>query len=241
MQTVVKYCKPEHHFSRTKTFKLGTLQYYREHENGFIADALEGITTTYTLEKIGTKTFMDVRSAEALSSGLLKFSGTGGGIIIGPDATLRINSRTQVPNQYIWCSSNQESGNKETADTLGYDSWYNIVDVEGFMQSVCYAMISKVKFKIPMIYSYKIDIVHGTVQYTSQKNLKKFNGYSNILRDSIFNKPETSLSYPEVDYTKNVEYRMLWMMTEPTTGLVHSVAREAIEFEFASEMKSFCK
>ena len=47
MKTVVKYCKAEHHYSKAKKFRLGTLQEYREHENKPIADHLEGVTQTY--------------------------------------------------------------------------------------------------------------------------------------------------------------------------------------------------
>ena len=240
MKTVVKYCKAEHHFSKTNIFRLGTLQEYREHENELIADPLEGVTPTYKLFNPKDTINLDARTAENLFGGAIKFSGSGNVFQISAGGTVNVNFQSLIPNQYIWCTADQEFGNMKTARSLGYDSWYNITNVTMFMRALSYAMAPHLSFKIPMIYTTQITMISGSVKYKSEKHIDSDTGNVNPLMDAVFTKPRNSRIYPNVDYMKNIEYRMLWLMDNKDTNLINEVRKEPIEFEFTAEMKSFC-
>ena len=240
MKTVVKYCKAEHHFSKTNTFRLGTLQEYREHENKLIADPLEGVTPTDKIFNPKDTINLDARTAETLFGGAIKFSRSGNVFQIGAGGTVNVNFQYLIPNQYIWCTADQEFGNRETARSLGYDSWYKITNVNMFMRALCYAMAPHLNFKIPMIYTTQITMISGPVNYKSEKHIDSDTGNVDPLMDAVFTKPSNSRINPNVDYMKNIEYRMLWLMDNKYTNLINEVRKEPIEFEFTAEMKSFC-
>jgi hypothetical protein len=241
MKTVVKYCKAEHHYSKAKKFRLGTLQEYREHENKFIADPLEGLTPKYTIRNSDSTINLDGTAAKTLFAGAIQFRGSGTAVEIAPGATVKVNTHSLIPNQYIWCTADQECGKEETAHSLGYDSWYKIIDVDSFMLHLYFSMSQNIKFKIPMIYKYQVTMIHRPLVYETGKNFHSKTGIIDPLMDGIFSKPEKSQDHPSIDYTKNIEYRMLWLMYAKETGIVHAVKKEAIEFDFTSEMKSFCE
>ena len=240
MKTVVKYCKAEHHYSKAKKFRLGTLQEYREHENKLIADHLEGVTPTYKIFNPKETINLDARTAETLFGGAIKFSGSGNVFQIGAGGTVNVNFQTLIPNQYIWCTADQEFGNRKTARSLGYDSWYRITNVNMFMIAVSRAMAPQLKFKIPIIHTSRTRMISGPVNYKSEKHVDSDTGNVDPLMDAVFTKPRYSRMNPSVDYTKNIEYRMLWLMDNKYTNLINEVRKEPIEFEFTAEMKSFC-
>ena len=248
MKTVVKYCKAEHHFSKTNTFRLGTLQEYREHENELIADPLEGVTPTYKLFNPKDTINLDARTVETLFDGDFQISFNDGFKIpsslrvmqIEAGAIVNVNSQSLIPNQYIWCTADQESGNRETARSLGYDTWYKITNVNMFMKALSYAMVPHLNFKIPMINASNIAMISGPIKYKSEKHIDSDTGNVNLLMDAVFTKPRNSRLNSNVDYMKNIEYRMLWLMYNKYTKLINEVRKEPIEFEFTAEMKSFC-
>jgi hypothetical protein len=241
MKTVVKYCKAEHHFTKTNTFRLGTLQQYREHENIDIADPFEGLTATYRFKNPYEIININSHLIESLTGGRIKFNYSGDAIQINPGGALILNERHEIQNQYIWCTSDQKYGNEETATSLGYDCWYKIVDIDGFMDALYAAMAPNARFLNKISIPYQLDKIHRKVNYSADKHIKSYTGRVNPLTDAVFTKPLRSQKDPNVDYTKNVEYRMLWKMYDKNTNLIHTVRKEAIEFDFTDAMKSYCK
>ena len=117
---LIKYCDSKYHYSKSKRLQIGTLEYFRNHDNNFIADPGECIGGPYSMKP---------QNAHAnISQGFI--NQIGGGIIakgaafdtpiikIEPGASLNINKKFKFPNIYIFCCSHEKCASIETAKGL---------------------------------------------------------------------------------------------------------------------------
>lgn len=235
MQSIIKYCSDEHHFENTKKLQIGTLKYYREHEKVEIADRQEGLTPGYEVINSSKDLEYDAQTLEVISGGGV----SGGGIMISKGATVRLNTRVQIPNQYIFCATNEDIGCKKTAKSLGYDAWYKINNIEHFMREATISMAGKIRFSNALLYSCQIQRLCGPIEYGH--GLKTLDGSAiNPYLDAAFQKPVLSDLDRGVNFENNNEYRLLWLTFDEATGLIHDVHKEPILIDFTDEMKSVC-
>ena len=234
---MIKYCDREHHFSIAEKLQIGTLKYYQNHTNVKIADPKEGLTGTYEFFNPNDEIEVSRKDTEFLSAGAIK----GTGIKVCPGGRLETQAQQQVPNLYIFCGTDERTGNKKTAKSLGYKSWYEIVDIDGFMQAAAVSMGCKIRFTNALVWQCELRPIHRKVEYHDEKTLKLDKGNSNKLLDSVFSKSSVSALDEDIDFRLNNEYRLLWLYRDKTTGLAHDVNEEPILIDFTPEMKSFCR
>ena len=234
---MIKYCDQKHHFSNANKLQIGTLKYYQSHTDVKIADPQEGLTPNYTLRNDHEEMILSREQTEGLTFGGVK----GGGITICPGGRININMQEQIPNQYIFCGTCEQSGLEETANSLGYNSWYQVLDVNGFMKAVAFSMARIVKPSNKLVWNYKIENFHAPVRYLRNIGLEHDNVKFDKFIDAVFCKPSLSTLDKNIDFRLNNEYRLLWRIYDETTRLIHDVDPEPILIDFTSEMKSFCK
>jgi hypothetical protein len=236
MKSITKYCKPEHRFNRTDKLQIGTLEYYRDHENIKISDPQEGLTKEYII-KGGTKGITIGKDRmKYLTGGLL----TDVDVVLKEEGKLHLKVNRFVPNQYIFCATDEHIGNRETAYLLGYTDWYTIFNVREFIDRAALSLIKKMRFTNPLIYNCLITGVHAKVEYGDGPIHLEHSNFS-VFLDGVFRKPKNSDLDRSVDFQKNNEYRLLWTAYDEVLKTVHSVHKEPVLVDFTPEMKALCR
>jgi len=237
VKTVTKYCDRKYHFDNAAKLQIGTLEYYRQHENDKIADPTEGLSASYDITNENNELKLPRNKTELLSGGAIK----GTGIIMESGARMTFNQMTEIPNQYIFCVADEKDGNENTATSLGYESWYQIVDVDAFMYEVTKQLSSHALPLRVLVKSDQILCAHKEVTYCKDKQKLVDHVNFNILADAVFTKPTTSFNDSNVDYSLNNEYRMVWGLVDPNAGDLIPVKHEPILIDFTDELKKLCK
>ena len=239
---LIKYCEEKFNYSKSEKIQIGTLDYYRNHDNKFIADPGECIGGPYSIKPNS--------SPAEISQGFIKQIGGGitfqGAMYDTPVITIEsggvliINKKLKFPNVYIFCCSYEESPNIKTAKGLGYNSWYEIDDPDQFMKEIQngFPEVAKLTFKGAVTTDVKH--IHGPVNYCSREN-QVFENEFNLIKNLLFTKAGISEKDETVSYEKNKEYRFVWLFTNNTTNAVMDVEEDPILVRNSAALKTTLK
>ncbi len=239
---IIKYCDENYSYLKTDRIQVGTLDYFRNHDNNFIADPNEGTGGPYSIQPKS--------SPSGLSQGLIDQFG-GGIVCIGalpsdsiisvqPGGTVNLNKRFKFPNVYIFCCSYEEHADKKTAEGLGYNSWYEIIDPSKFMKEIQngFHEVAKLKFEGPI--ETKSILIHGLVNYSSRED-QVFENEFDLLTNLLFTKPKVSKKDSTVSFEDNKEYRFVWLFKNAASNEIMEVQEPPILVRNTDALKTTLK
>jgi len=134
------------------------LSEYRTSDNSFIRDPGEGVIGN-VLHPDRPVTYSGDQVGAAFGGG---FSGNGTIHISG--AAIKIVK--PIPDAYVFCASLMGVPLAGTAESLGYDSWYVIGDVDEFAQHLAYGIAMSLGS------STRVAVFHGQVSYHEDKSIR---------------------------------------------------------------------
>jgi len=207
---IIKYCDHKNHFDQSPHIQIGTLEYYREHDNKFIADIDEGCGGQWVLSpKDGPRAYSR-EFIEAVSLGALQ----GTGVDVQEGGRVCINSSFVMPNVYVFCCSIEQEGCENTASSLGYDRWYEICDPERFSREVSQSFQNTARLRCSESVQVHSTILHGSVTYGVGRGTEHEDEF-NLLAKLLFTKSPHSPTHTEIDFSRNNEYRFVWLFWKP--------------------------
>lgn len=212
---VVKFCRAEHHISRTRNIQLGTLNYFRNIEFPSIRDSQEGHFK---------RQFTNTASSPELltSTNLNRFIGTKmimgpGAIVLAPGASATVVDI--FDNVYLFCASRLEQPSVDVAKQFDYDAFYEIVDPYRFGEAI--------RVKLEEELKKPVFTVLGDVEYKEEKKQESSSLDDVVrLRDSeewwrpLFIKSRRSSDHSGVSFEENREFRMAFIVTDENGKIV---------------------
>lgn len=212
---VVKFCRAEHHISRTRNIQLGTLNYYRSIERPSIRDSEEGhfkrqFTNTTSSSQLHTPTDLNRFIGTEMMTGP-------GGIVLTPGATA---AKVDIfDNVYLFCTSRLERPSPDAAKQFDYDAFYEIEDPYRFGEAVRVRL--EEELKKPVV------TVLGDVEYREEKK-QEFESLDDALRARdgeewwrpLFIKNKSSPDHSGVSFEENREFRMAFVVTDEEGKIV---------------------
>lgn len=212
---VVKFCRMEHHISRTRNIQLGTLNYYRSIEHLSIRDSEEGhfkrqFTNTTSSSQLHTPADLNLFIGTEMMTGP-------GGLVLTPGATV-----AQVgifDNVYLFCTSRLEHPSLDAAKQFDYDAFYEIEDPYRFGEAVRVRLEQELKKPIFMVI--------GDVEYRKEKK-QEFKSLDDAVRAKdneewwrpLFIKNQSSSDHSGVSFEENQEFRMAFIVTDDEGNIV---------------------
>ena len=239
---IIKYCNSKYHIKNTRGIQIGTLNYYRKHDNEFIADPLEGTAHQVRVKSEEGRIGISKENLELLTNNKIQYTGDpnlGPAIQgIGENITVDFINPGKFTNLYVFSCSYEKIGNVETAKHLGYDSFYEIKDPGKFSKIVSDHLKKLANPKNNVKNGWKIKSKHKQVQY---QDIRKTEMKSNSdLLNMVFHKTPTSSLDPTIDFRSNKEYRFVWMLVKRKDGERIEVKDEPIHITKIEDIKKIC-
>ena len=236
MSKIIKYCNEEYHINSTSNIQIGTLNYYRFHTNNLIADPLEGISKKITLN-FTRSMIIPKQTMNYITMGMTNFPHFDHPIKTSNSSnTIVCENGVKFPNIYIFCCALEEKGNMETAESLGYDSFYTIDDAEKFSKIIAKKLKKAATLKNHEK-DYKIKRWHQQIRYNESNEIELTNSVD--IMHMIFNKIRFSSHDATVDFSLNNEYRFAWMIKD-TTNTPIEVADDPLHLSQLKEIRQLC-
>ena len=216
---IIKFCPMRYHLATTKTLQLGTLSYYKKHDNTFIKDSTEGESTT------------EVPHSEAIEYSTAELSTLPVAVTFRGSGTLRMMPgsrlvvRQQFPNVYLFCAAAMDRSAEPDFDAArafgfeGYDSFYEISDPDRFAEIIRGVLAREL--------GHTIIAVHGRVMYDDEK-AETFHSLGALVGQlaqrhfwwPLFVKRRVSSDSPEVMFEINREYRFAFIPVDEHGNVV---------------------
>lgn len=232
----VKYCRAEHNISVASTVRVGTLDYYRMHDNKFIADPNEGQGAHLVAadEKIEIS---EIELQKIFDGSNIKIQGAG--ITLMPGSSFRFASG--VPNTLIFCISKVEEPTLAMAASLGYDSFYEIVDIENFTRLLGSGLLHHCLLQSDFPGRIGITPVRTSIRYQESRDHQHRQKPDPDLLPymALFTKPRISKKHPDVSFENNLEYRIAWSVHDETHWL--SVGEAPMDVPVTDELRATCR
>lgn len=200
-----KYLKKKHlkQFRSKGTIAIGNIELYRDIENTAISDPYEG-RTVYAIETEGEAVKLSVEQVNAITNDYHITAN----LEVGPHSFFR--DSLKVPNAYAFSVSRKLD--QQLMTTLGYDAYYKIKDIQGFMR-VIYNELNR---RTGLLFS-----VADRISYVETKTFKITNANKDkVIRTSPYNKSKSErlkTIYIEDYFTKldkfqhEEEFRLLFI------------------------------
>jgi len=233
---IIKNCPSDYNIANTQTIQIGTLNYYRKTDNKFIVDPFEGYGH-HVFESGEREIIIPEKDATVITKGLI----VGARVVIKPGG--RVHGGLWSPNVYIFCCSYVQEPSAELAASLGYDSYYEIVDPTLFMQKVQQDFMHSVRLRNKTIREVEVIHVHGTVEYQTERDYShsEHRSPSDLMIHNLFRKPTISPVHEDVNFATNQEYRFVWILIEPETKQILEVEDDPIRVHNVDDIKQACK
>ncbi len=226
---LIKYCNSKFHPRNCKTIQVGTLDYYRNHENNFISDPSEAILENIKFKNTSNQEIkFTVDESSWLFNGngvIIAGSGNRIGMRISPGSEFTIYDKIKVPNSYIFsCSQVEEPCEKQMRD-LGYDSWYEIKYPKVFFGILTQEILNNIKINIRNNIQINYKTMSGLINYGQMNNIE-FNSEIDLINFLLYRKNEVSQLNKDVKYWKNTEFRYSILL-----NYINSILPVAVESE----------
>ena len=226
---LIKYCDEKFHPKNCDTIQFGTLDYYKESDNEFIADPSEGNGSSYTFVNEKEDISFSKEEFEWITNGGVK----GSGIKIDKGGTLNLNENIKVPNSYIFCCSLMKDASlpkiEKQMNDLGYNSWYEITNPQKFIETAVEQSKSQLKLKLKKNCEIEWKTIGKEISYGQKDNLI-FNSHIDFLDFLLYRKPLISQINKEIEYWKNTEFRFTLLFFEKESIIPVSVEKKPIIF-----------
>jgi hypothetical protein len=220
---LIKYCNSKFHPRNCKTIQVGTLDYYRNHENNFISDPSEAI-----LENIKFKNTSNQEIKFTADEFNWLFKGhaqTIAGMSISPGSVFTIYDKIKVPNSYIFSCSQVEEPCEKQMKELGYDSWYEIKYPKVFFGLLTQEILKNIKINKRNDIQINYKTMSGLINYGQMNNIE-FNSEIDLINFLLYRKNEVSQLNKDVKYWKNTEFRYSILL-----NYINSILPVAVESE----------
>ena len=121
-----------------------------------------------------------------------------------------------VPNCPLFCCSAVEQPTLEMAESFGYDSFYEIADIDSFAQQLGRGFLHNCMRQITSKGRTEITPIRSRVRYqeTRGHNHERAPQQMSLIARSLFTKPRVSEAHPDVKFEENAEYRIAWMIRQ---------------------------
>ena len=121
--------------------------------------------------------------------------------------------------------------------TLGYNSWYEIIDPLKFMTEIKNGFSEVAKLRHKGALSTNIKLIHGSVFYGSREN-QVFEDEFDLIINLLFTKAQVSEKDKTVSYEENNEYRFAWLFKETITDKIMEVEESPILIRNTNSLKA---
>lgn len=232
---IIKNCFSKFNIATTKTIQIGTISYYRKTDNKFIADPQEGFGS-HLFHSESSKIVIQEKDTTALAQGRI----VGARIAIDPGG--KFTGTLWSPNVYIFCCSMVDVGTKDLTASLGYNSFYEIVDPNLFMHRVKEGFTDAVRLRDSNPRVVNTMHIHGPVRYQGDREHSHSEpcSLSDLMVLNLFTKPTFSPA-DQVNYEENQEYRFVWVFLEENTKKILEVEDDPILVRNVQAIRQACR
>lgn len=216
---LIKYCNSKYHPKNCDTLQVGTLDYYRNHDNKFISDPSEATIENLRIHNTSTDK-IDFTTEE-----INWISNRKGIIVLGRNdriccsifpnnnelldnnqVGLYFNNKINIPNSYIFCCSQVEEPCEKQMRDLGYDSWYEIKYPKVFFGILTQEILNNANIIKPNNFELRYSTISDLINYGPMKNIK-INSKIDLIKFILYRKSEVSDLNQDIMYWKNTEFR----------------------------------
>jgi hypothetical protein len=237
--SIVKNCAERYHIARTKSLQIGTVHHYASLDDKFIGDPDEGASILEIQPTHRPVELSEAQLGRVLSPNIQV---RGGGLTLMPGSISRTSY--SVPNAFIFSTSEVDSPSLPLARSMGYDSYYEIVNPAAFAESVALGIAETLidSGQMRSFGRFRIWKCHSRVKYSQQK-AQQYADFSewDVIIDAIFSKRETSSLDPTVRFADNCEYRFAWLPIADDDRTLFVPAATPLLVDVSTEIRGCCR